>query len=88
MVCRVGIVHQFDDEVYFGVEEYVVGIVGERGIYLPFLVDIAYAYPFYFHVVGSDTLQYVVQSVADCSETEKSDVQFFTVHVCGCCSEI
>ena len=83
-VGGLGVVDELDDEVYFRVVEYVVGLVREVGLDGARLADVAYADAFYLDVFGAYALQNVIETAAHGSETEESDVEFFTVHGVVC----
>lgn len=50
----------------------------------PGLADVAHADAFYLDVLGAYALQNVIETAAHGSETEESDVEFFTVHGVVC----
>ncbi len=83
-VCRIGIVDQLNDEVYVGIAEDIVGPIGKLRVDGARLAQIAHAYTFDLDILRSHALQHLVKAFAYRAETEKSDIQFFSVHDMYC----
>ena len=74
VVSRIGIVNEFDDEVNLRVGEYLVSVVREECFDGARFVDVAYADSANLDIRRFDTFQNVVQTIADRSKTEESDL--------------